>query len=91
MEVIGKVKRIEETKTVGNNGYEIRDLILTTEEQYPQTLIIQFVQGKVVELDKFKEGDNVKISINLKGREIEKDSKKIVYNTIQGWKIEAVV
>ena len=89
MEVIAVIKRVEATKTVGTNGFEIRDLIVATEEQYPQTLSIQFVQGKVTELDKFVPGDKVKISINLKGREAtNKEGVLVVYNTIQGWKID---
>jgi translation initiation factor IF-3 len=92
MEVVGVVKRVEATKVVGTNGFEIRDIIVTTEEQYPQTLAIQFVQGKVVELDKFAAGEKVKISINLRGRESNnKEGQPVVYNTIQGWKIDKAI
>jgi hypothetical protein len=92
MEITAIVKRVEETKVVGNNGFEKRDLIVSTEEQYAQTLCIQFVQGKVVELDKFAIGDKVKISINLRGNEfINKAGELTVMNTIQGWRIEKVV
>ena len=35
----GIIKRIEAQKLVGaNNDFKIRDLIITTDEQYPQTL-----------------------------------------------------
>jgi hypothetical protein len=92
MDVTAVVKRVEATKSVGTNGFEIRDIIVTTDEQYPQTLSIQFVQGKVAELDKFSSGDKVKIEINLRGREVlNKEGETIVYNTIQGWKIEKIV
>ena len=91
MEVTAVVKRVEGTKVVGTNGFEIRDIIVTTEEQYRQTVAIQFVQGKVVELDKFVPGDKVKIAINLRGKETtNKDGQPVVYNTIQGWKIDKV-
>lgn len=89
MEVTGSIKRIESTRIVGaNNDFKIRDLILATEEQYPQTLSIQFIQGKCEELDKFQPGQNVKIDINLRGKETTKDGKVSVFNTIQGWRIQ---
>jgi hypothetical protein len=88
MEVLAVIKRIEETKSVGSNGFEVRELVVTTEEQHSQTLSIQFTQGKVVLLDNFQVGQRVKIQINLKGNEVTKDNKTIVYNKIEGWKIE---
>jgi hypothetical protein len=88
MEVLAAIKRIEGTKVVGGNGFEVRELVVTTEEQHSQTLSIQFTQGRVVLLDKFEVGQKVKIQINLKGNEVTKDNKTIVYNKIEGWKIE---
>jgi hypothetical protein len=86
------IKRILATKTVGNNGFETRELHGTTEEQYPQTLSIQFTQGRTPLLDNFKAGQKVKIDINLKGREwTNSQGEIVVFNTIEGWKIEPVV
>ena len=36
MELLGKIKLIGDTKTYGDNGFRKRELVLTTEEQYPQ-------------------------------------------------------
>jgi len=36
MEVQGRIKLIDETKTYGNNGFRKREVVVTTEEQYPQ-------------------------------------------------------
>lgn len=89
MEIQATVKRVEETKTVGNNGFEMRNIVVTTDEQYPQTLSIQFVQGKVNLLDDVAPGNKVKINFELRGREVTRDNGELqVYNTIQGWKIE---
>ncbi|MNR43888.1 hypothetical protein D3C85_1625570 [compost metagenome] len=89
MEVTAVIKRVEETKTVGvNQDFKIRDLIGVTEEQHAQTLSIQFTQAKCEELNNFKPGEKVKIQINLRGKEIVKEGKTMVFNTIQGWKIE---
>ena len=91
MQVSGIVIRVLKTKVVGTAGFETREIHIKTEEQYPQTLNVQFTQGKVVELDKFSPGQKVKIDINLKGREWTPPSGEIsVFNTIQGWRIEEV-
>jgi hypothetical protein len=91
MEITAVIKRIEATRTVGTNqDFKIRELIVTTDEQYPQTLNIQFIQAKCEELDKFKPEQKVKIDINLRGKETLKDGKPSVFNTIQGWRIQGV-
>jgi len=89
MEVQGKIKLIKETETF--NDFRKRVLVLTTDEQYPQTLAIEFVQDKTDVLNNFKSGQGVKIGINLRGREwTNKEGKTIYFNTIQGWRIDAV-
>jgi hypothetical protein len=90
MEVTGKIKKIDETKTFGASGFRKREMVVTTNEQYPQMLMIEFVQDKCDILDSYKEGQDVKISINLRGREwINPEGKAVYFNSIQGWRIEA--
>lgn len=89
MEVVAKIVRIKDTQEVGQKNFKIRNVHVTTEEQYPQTLEVQFVQDKTAELNNYKAGDKVRISVNLKGKEVTKENGDIaVYNTIGGWKIE---
>ena len=91
MEVTGKIKKIDETKTFGNNGFRKREMVLTTDEQYPQMLLIEFVQDKCDLLNNFSEGQDVRISINLRGREwINPQGEAKYFNSIQGWRIEAM-
>ena len=91
MEVIGRVKMVEQTKEVGSSGFRKRDIVVTTDEQYPQFISVQFVQDKCDILDAYKVGDNVKIDINLRGREWTNPQGETVYfNTIQGWRIGKV-
>lgn len=89
MEVTGKIKQIDETKTFGNNGFRKREVIITTNEQYPQFLLIEFIQDKCDLLNSYSVGEDVKISINLRGREwINPEGVAKYFNAIQGWKIE---
>ena len=69
MEVIGKIKLIGETQSFGSNGFIKRELVVTTDEQYPQIILIEFVQDKCDILNSYQVGQNVKVSINLRGRE----------------------
>jgi hypothetical protein len=89
MELQGKIKMIDETKTFGSNGFRKREVVVTTEEQYPQHIMVEFVQDKTDLLNSYKEGDTVKISINLRGREWTNPQGETKYfNSIQGWRIE---
>jgi len=88
MEVSGKIKLIDETKEIGTGGFKKRDVVVTTDEQYPQHILIQFVQDKCEILNGYKVGENVVVGINLRGREWTNPQGETVYfNTIQGWKI----
>ncbi|KAB5485096.1 DUF3127 domain-containing protein [Flagellimonas hadalis] len=89
MEVQGKIKMIDDTKTFGNNGFRKREVVVTTEEQYPQHILVEFVQDKCDLLDNYKVGQAVKISINLRGREwVNPQGETKYFNSIQGWRIE---
>lgn len=91
MDVTGRVKMVEQTKEVGSSGFRKRDIVVTTDEQYPQHISVQFVQDKCDLLDAYKVGDNVKVDINLRGREWTNPQGETVYfNTIQGWRIGKV-
>ncbi|MDP3680917.1 MAG: DUF3127 domain-containing protein [Flavobacterium sp.] len=88
MEVTGKIKMIDQTKEVGSGGFKKRDVVVTTDEQYPQHILVQFVQDKCDLLNGFQVGEPVKIDINLRGREWTNPQGETVYfNTIQGWRI----
>ncbi|WP_299435130.1 DUF3127 domain-containing protein [uncultured Aquimarina sp.] len=90
MEVQGKVKMVGETQTFGNNGFRKREVVVTTEEQYPQHIMVEFVQDKCDLLNSFQVGQDVKISINLRGREwVNPQGETKYFNSIQGWRIES--
>ena len=89
MEIQGRIKTIFATETVGQNGFQKRDLVITTDGQYPQDIIIQFAQGNCALLDRFQVGQMVKIHFNLQGREWTSPQGEVKYfNTVVGWKIE---
>ena len=91
MEVAGKIKVLSDVQTFGSNGFRKRECVVTTDEQYPQMIMVEFIQDKCDLLDSFKVGDNVKININLRGREwINPEGVAKYFNAIQGWRIEKI-
>ena len=89
MEVTGKVKLINDTKEYGEKGFRKRELVITTNEQYPQNILIEFIQDRTDLLDAYNIGDFVKIDINLRGKEWTNDKGEVKYfNSIQGLRIE---
>ena len=91
MELQGKIKLVKETQTFGNNGFRKREMVITTEEQYPQDIQIEFVQDKCDLLNSYAVGQNVKIGINIRGREWTNPQGEVKYfNSITGWRIDVV-
>ena len=88
MEVSGKIKVINAEQQV-SASFKKRELVVTTEEQYPQFISINFVQDKCDILNNFKVGEPVKVAINLRGREwVSPQGETKYFNDIQGWKVE---
>jgi hypothetical protein len=87
MELNGRLKEVFETKDISPR-FRKRELVLTTEEQYPQHILIEFVQDNCDKLNGFKVGDEVTIGINIRGREWQSPQGETKYfNSIQGWRI----
>ena len=88
MEVTGKIKVINAEQQVSAT-FRKRELVVATEEQYPQFISINFVQDKCDLLNAYKVGEAVKVSINLRGREwVNPQGETKYFNDIQGWRIE---
>lgn len=91
MNISGKIKLIGETKEYGSNGFRKRELVVTTQEQYPQNILIEFIQDKCEILNSYQVEEIVKIDINIRGREwTNKDNEVKYFNSIQGWRIEKI-
>lgn len=89
MELEGIIKMIGETQTFGGNGFRKRELVVTTNEQYPQHILTEFVQDKCDLLDNYKVGDGVKVGINIRGRLwVNPQGETKYFNSIQGWRID---
>ena len=91
MEVTGKIKVVNPEQQV-SASFKKRELVVTTEEQYPQHIMIEFTQDKCDLLNNYSIGEPVKVSINLRGREwVNPQGETKYFNSIQGWRIEKLV
>ena len=90
MELNGTVKKIGETQTFAS-GFQKKELVILTEEQYPQPILIEFLSDKIDLLQTVKEGERVKVGINIRGREWTNPQGEVKYfNSITGWRLEKV-
>jgi len=89
MELKGKIIKIYETMKVGEKGFKKRPFVISTFEEYPQEIILEVIGDKVAMLDRYKEGDKIEASINIRGREwINPQGEVKYFNTIQAWRIK---
>ena len=90
MELQGIVKKIGETQTFAS-GFQKRELVLLTDEQYPQPIQIDFLSDKIDLLNNVSEGEIVKVGINIRGKEWTNQQGEVKYfNSISGWRLEKV-
>ena len=89
MKVTGKIHFVGALKTVSEK-FKSKDVVLLTDDKYPQYITIQLTQDKTGLLTENNIGEIVEVSINLRGRKWESPTGEIKYfNTIEGWQINA--
>lgn len=83
-ELTGKVKLIQEPQTFAS-GFTKREVVVTVEDgKFPQEINLEFLQDKVSLLDNLTEGQEIKVSFDIRGREYNGR----YFNNLVGWKIE---
>jgi len=88
MEIKGTVKMIGQTVQVSDK-FSKRELVIVTDEKYPQSILVEFNQDACALLDPYAVGSKVGVKVNIRGREWvnPKDGQVKYFNTIQGWQI----
>lgn len=89
--VTGLVHKVGEVVNV-SDSFKKRQLVILTEDRYPQYLNTQLVQDKVNLLDNLKKGDKVELNINLRGREWPdpKTGENKYFNTLDVWTLKVI-
>lgn len=87
MEITGKIKEIMPEVQVSAT-FKKRELVVQTNEQYPQSILIEFHQDKCDLLNLYTKGEEITVGINLRGREwVNPNGETKYFNSIGGWKI----
>lgn len=84
--VTGLVHKVGEVVNV-SDSFKKRQLVIVTEDRYPQYLNTQLTQDKVELLDNLNVGDKVELNINVRGREWAdpKSGELKYFNSLEVW------
>lgn len=83
-QITGVIKLINPTQTF-DSGFQKREFVVTTKEQFPQDIKLEVVKDKCAVLDGYKVGQGVVVDLNIRGNEYQGK----YYVSLQAWKIAA--
>ena len=92
MEIKGKVHEIGALQQVSET-FKKRDLIIEYAENptYPEFIRFEALQDKTSLFDSLKQGDDIEVSFNLRGRPwTDKTGKTSYFNSLVVWRINAL-
>lgn len=90
MTIEGKLLEKNDTQEV-TNSFKKREFVIEYAEnpQYPEFLKFELIQNNCQQLDEFSEGDQIRVSFNLKGRKWTDPKGEVKYfNSLQAWRLE---
>jgi hypothetical protein len=88
MEVSGKLTVINATQVISEK-FSKRTFVVETSDQYPQQIELQLTQDKCDYLDQYSLGEQINVSINIRGRAWTNPAGEVKYfNTLEAWKIQ---
>lgn len=82
-DLTGTLLNIEPEQTFAS-GFSKREFVITTDDKYPQCVKLEFTKDKCAQLDRYREGDLVRVHFNLRGNE----HLGRYYVNLVAWKIE---
>ena len=83
-EITGTIKKIGKQQDFPSGFYK-QEFVLTSDERFPQDIKMDCLKEKVEMLQNLSEGDAVKVSFDLRGREWNDR----FYVDLTAWKIDA--
>mgnify|MGYP003626204822 CR=1 FL=1 len=87
MKVLGTIESLGSKNQI-TEKFAKQEVIIVTEDKYPQTLCVQFANDNISKLAQFKVNDLVEISINIQGRKWEApDGVTKYFTSLDGWSI----
>ncbi len=92
LEQSGKLILKADTQQISDK-FKKREFVIEIAEEvngntYTNFAKFQLTQAKCDILERFKEGDNVKVQFNIKGNKWERDGKVNYITNLEAWRIE---
>lgn len=82
LKITGKIHKVMDTQTF-DSGFQKREFVIETDDQYPQMVKFEVVKDKCPVLDQYKVGDSVDVKFNVRGNEYNEK----FYVNLQAWAI----
>jgi translation initiation factor IF-3 len=87
-EVEGRLHKKFDTAQV-TDSFKKREFVVEMEDgAYTQIIKFQLTQNNCDKLDPFNEGDQMKVTFNLRGREYTKNDETMYFTNLEAWRIE---
>lgn len=83
-EIEGKLVKTYDMEVKGTSSFRTREFVIETMETYPQFVKFQSVQDKCDLLNQFQEGEIIKVSFDLRGRQWQDK----YFTNLNAWRIE---
>ena len=83
-EIEGKLVKAYAMEVKGTGSFRTREFVIETMETYPQFVKFQSVQDKCDLLNQFQEGEIIKVSFDLRGRQWQDK----YFTNLNAWRIE---
>ncbi len=85
-EIEGSLHKIFDIESK-SSSFQTREFVITTEGTYPQFVKFQLTQDKCSIIDNCQEGEKIKVSFDLRGREWQGK----YFTNLNAWKVEKSV
>ena len=90
LQITGKVFLVGEVQQISDK-FSKRDLVILDDSnaEYPEYISVEATQDKVSLFDGLSEGQEVTVSINIRGRKwVDKEGKDRYFNSIVAWRVQ---
>ena len=81
-EIKGKIERVSEIQVISDK-FSKQEIVVQTDDKYPQSVPIQFTNANISKLSGVKVGDAVTVQYNVSGKEYQGR----YFVSLDGWQI----
>ena len=87
-ELTGRLYKKFDTTQI-TDSFKKREFVVEIEDgAYPQLIKFQLTQNNCDKLDPYSEGDELKVTFSLKGREYTKDGRTSYFTNLDAWRLD---